>query len=332
MWSYVARRLLANVPVYLTILLVVMGALRVGGSPANAYMGKGASAEEKALLEKEMGLDRPFLVQYADLVEDVITLDFSGRSWEQQRPVGEMLANAIPKSIAVMLPSLMLTTLLAVGVGLISAFYRGSPIDRTLVILAVLGMCVSYLVYIIFGQYFGAYRLQEAGFGWFAIEGYEPSITIDGAWWNPASWSFSPSVWIHYCLLPVLINVIVALGYDTRFYRAVMVEEGTKDYITTARAKGATKRKIMFVHMLKNAMIPIITRIMITIPFLVVGSLLVEVYFNIPGMGRTLITAIHSQDFPVIQAFVAVFAGLFIITNILTDVLYAAFDPRVRLS
>jgi peptide/nickel transport system permease protein len=182
---------------------------------------------------------------------------------------------------------------------------------------AVMGMCVSYLVYIIFGQYFGAYRLNEAlGREVFAIEGYAPGL----------------QAWVHYCLLPVLINIFVAMGYDTRFYRAVMVEESSKDYITTARAKGATRKKIMFVHMLKNAMIPIVTRIMITVPFMVTGSLLVEMYFNIPGMGRTLITAIRSYDFPVIQSFTAMFAALFIVTNILTDVLYALVDPRVRLS
>jgi peptide/nickel transport system permease protein len=122
------------------------------------------------------------------------------------------------------------------------------------------------------------------------------------------------------------------MGYDTRFYRAVMVEESARDYITTARAKGATKRKIMFVHMLKNAMIPIITRIMITLPFLVMGSLLLEVYFNIPGMGRALYDSITVNDFPVTQTLVAIFAGIFILSVILTDVLYALVDPRVRLS
>jgi peptide/nickel transport system permease protein len=177
-------------------------------------------------------------------------------------------------------------------------------------------MSVSFLVYIILGQYFGAYLLNESIDGeLFAIEGYESGLAN----------------WPHYCLLPVLISTIVALGYDTRFYRAVMVEESTRDYILTAQAKGASTTKIMFVHTLKNAMIPITTRIMITLPFLVTGSILLEMYFNIPGMGRTLITAITAKDFPVIQAFTAMFAALFIATNILTDVLYALVDPRVRL-
>lgn len=317
MWAYIVRKLLANVPVYFSIVLFVMIVLRLGPDPVNAYLGKHADEQQKQLLSEQMGLERSFATQYFELVGNVFTLDFSERSWEQKRPVGEMVREAIPPSLAIMVPSVFLTSLISIAISLLSAFYRGSRIDRFLVMCAVMGMCVSYLVYIIFGQYFGAYRLNEAlGHELFAIEGYEPGI--------PA--------WVHFCMLPVMINILVAMGYDTRFYRAVMVEEISKDYITTARAKGATKRKIMFVHMLKNAMIPIVTRVMITVPFLVTGSLLVEMYFNIPGMGRTLITAIRSYDFPVIQSFTAMFAALFIVTNILTDVLYAVVDPRVRLS
>ena len=128
-----------------------------------------------------------------------------------------------------------------------------------------------------------------------------------------------------------MISVIVSMGYDTRFYRAVMVEETQAEYITTARAKGASRIKIMFVHMLRNAMIPIITRVMITLPFLVTGSILLEQFFGIPGMGYTLLSAITNGDFPVVEVFTAVFAGLFILSLIATDILYALFDPRVRL-
>ena len=132
-------------------------------------------------------------------------------------------------------------------------------------------------------------------------------------------------------LLPVIISVIVSMGYDTRFYRAVMVEEVGNDYITTAKSKGASRNKIMFVHMLRNAMIPIITRIMISLPFLVTGSILLETFFGIPGMGYVLLNAITNNDFPVVEVFTSIFALLFILSIIATDVLYAIFDPRVRL-
>ena len=237
-----------------------------------------------------MGLGKPFVQQYGNFLSDVARLDFTVESWDQPgMKVGKLLTQCLIPSLALTIPALILTTILAITVGLLSAYNRGRWIDQSLVFFSVLGMSISYLVYIILGQYFGAFWLNEWGIGIFAIEGYPESLT--------------PSSWIHYCLLPVLISVTVALGYDARYYRAVMVEESNRDYITTARAKGASGQKILFVHVLKNAMIPIITRIMITLPFLVTGSILMEMYFNIPGMGRQLILAINAKDFPVIQVF-----------------------------
>jgi peptide/nickel transport system permease protein len=317
MWSYIARRLLYNIPVYLGILLFLMLALRVN-DPAYAFLGKGASASDLADIRAKLGLDQPFYRQYLHLLGSVLRLDFSIESWTNEGlEVGQMLRSSIGPSLAITVPALVLTSLISISIALISAFFRGRPVDRILMVAAVVGMSISFLVYIVFGQYWGAFLLtRESGVDLFAIGGYESGLAN----------------WPYYCLLPVLISTFVAMGYDTRFYRAVMVEESGRDYITTAKAKGATKRKVMFVHMLKNAMIPIITRIMTTLPFLIMGSLLLEVYFNIPGMGRVLYKAIQEQDFPVVQTFVAIFGALFILSNILTDVLYALVDPRVRLS
>ncbi|MCB9903385.1 MAG: ABC transporter permease [Planctomycetes bacterium] len=318
MWTFILRRLLYNVPVYLGILALLMGALRVN-DPISGKLGKNPDPSDYLALEQRYGLDQPFAVQYVKLLGDVVTLDFTDvESWTNDGLfVGEMLAESIVPSLAITVPALCLTSVLAISIAIISAFFRGRPVDKTLMVLAVVGMSVSFLVYVIFGQYWFAYLLgRGSGLSYFAIGGYESGLAN----------------WPYYCLLPVLISTFVAMGYDTRFYRAVMVEESGRDYITTAKAKGATKTKIMFVHMLKNAMIPIITRIMTTLPFLVMGSLLLEVYFNIPGMGRVLYKAIQEQDFPVVQTFVAIFAALFILSNILTDVLYALVDPRVRLS
>lgn len=317
MWTFVLRRLLYNIPVYLGILLFLMACLRVN-DPVSGYLGKGASEESYLAKKASMGLDRPFHEQYVGFLGQLATLDFSEESWSQDgRSVGEILSDAILPSVSITVPALCFTSLISIFIAMMSAYYRGRWPDRLMMVGAVLGMSVSFLVYIIFGQYWGAYVLNESIDGEiFAVQGYE-----SGA-----------GNWAHYCLLPVLISTIVAMGYDTRFYRAVMVEESSKDYIVTARAKGAPKRKIMFVHMLKNAMIPIVTRIMITLPFLVMGSLLLEVYFNIPGMGRALYDSISVNDFPVTQTLVAVFAGIFILSVILTDVCYALVDPRVRLS
>ncbi|MGP1272562.1 MAG: ABC transporter permease [Phycisphaerales bacterium] len=330
MWSYVIRRLLYNIPVYLGIILLVMLALRVN-DPVTAYLGKNASPEQYEAIQKDFGLDKPFLVQYATRVKNIVTLNFSDRSWEQKRPVGEMIATAVPATTMITVPALALTAAISILIGLICSFYRGQWIDKVLMFSAVIGMSISFLVYIILGQYFGGYRFGgDDGVLPFDIDGYDMRLSTLAFWFG--SPFEAVGAWLRYCGLPVLISVIVAMGYDTRFYRAVMVEETGRDYITTARAKGATGRKIMFVHMLKNAMIPIITRIMISLPFLLVGSILLEYFFGIPGMGRTLITAITAKDFPVVEYMSALFAAVVIVTVILTDVLYALVDPRVRLS
>lgn len=315
MWQYVLRKLLWNIPVYLGILLVVMLALRVN-DPVWARLGKNATPEQYDQVKRDLGLDEPLRVQYGKLLWG---FDLNRESWDKKgRTVGQELAQAVWPSLSIALPALVLTTLIALAIALVAAFRRGRALDRWLMAGAVVGMSISYVVYIILGQYFGAYRLNEwTGVKLFAIQGYDTSKSL---WW------------VHFCALPVLINVVLAVGYDTRFYRAVIVEEATRDHVRTARAKGLAERAVMLKHVLRNALIPVITHVMITLPFLVAGEILIEVYFNIPGMGRTLITAIIGKDFPIVQGFTAVFAAVFIVTNIVTDVLYALVDPRVRLS
>ena len=316
MWAYIVRRIVYNIPVYLAIVLLVMGLLRVK-DPIAGQLGKNATQEEYDSLRKKRGLDKPFLVQYGQQLKSIATLKFEREMWNEKGiTVGEKLRSSVMPSLMLTLPALILTSLISVVIGMISAFARGRMLDKTLVFFAVLGMSISFLVYIILGQYFGAYQLSNwVGKPLFAIHGYKPGLQ---------NWPF-------HMLLPVLISVTVSMGYDTRFYRAVMVEEVGSDYIITAKSKGASRNKIMFVHMLRNAMIPIITRIMISLPFLVTGSILLEMFFGIPGMGYVLLTAIEGNDFPVVEVFTSIFAGLFILSIIATDVLYALVDPRVRL-
>lgn len=330
MWGFILRKILVNIPVYLGVLLLVFAALRAR-DPVRAYLGPDAGDEQYAAKQREFGLDRPYPVQFADYLWSVARFDFERNSWAQRgTTVGTILTRSVVPSLSITLPTLVLSTVIGVFISLISAYFRGKAIDRGLVILAVLGMSISYLVYIVFGQYFLAGLPREARWDIapFAVQGYKPWISLGG----DEGPFLKPGVWVEYCLLPVIIGVVVSMGYDTRFYRAVMVEETGRDYIITAMAKGATKPKIMFVHMLKNAMIQVVTRVMSSLPFVIIGSILLEMYFNIPGMGREIISAITARDFPVIEAFVAVFALIFIASVILTDVLYAAFDPRVRLT
>ncbi|MCA9059042.1 MAG: ABC transporter permease [Planctomycetaceae bacterium] len=326
MTTYLVRRLLYNIPIYLGIIFLVMAALRVN-DPVYQFLGKNATEEQIEAKREAMGLTKPFLAQYGLFLGQVVTLHFSEESWDYPGfEVGELLSEAIGPSLAITVPALILTTILSIMVAMLSAWYRGRWADKSLMFLSVLGMSISFLVYIIIGQYLGAFQLPAlTGQDIFAIHGYAVSH-------DTSTLEYALHIWPRYCLLPVLINVIVAMGYDTRFYRAVMVEESGREYITTAMAKGVSRTRIMFLHMLKNAMIPIITRVVITLPFLITGSFLVETFFGIPGMGLRLIMAVEHNDFPVIQAFTAVFAALYIGSNLLTDVLYALVDPRVRLS
>jgi|GEM_PF-367547 len=301
-------------------------------------------------------LGRLFRIDFRNRIWGVVPrvrfFDFGYRSWSvESQSVGGIIATSVVPSISVTLPVLILTTLISTSLGLLASFNRGRPLDRGVMFLAVLGMSISYLVYVIVGQYFGAQWPRLAfDVEVFATFGYKPVLPmwseiqlilqdkgIEDPGFFRTLWAWFAAVpkalsgWPHYCLLPVIIGVIVAMGYDTRFYRAVMVEECNKDYIRTARAKGASNRRVMYRHMLRNALIPIITRVMISLPFIIMGSLLVEIYFGIPGMGKQLFDAITNKDFPVVESITALLAAIFIFTIILTDVLYAVVDPRVTL-
>ena len=310
MWPYIIRRLLWGIPILLGVTMAVFLGLHVmKGSPAAAHVGKDATPEDIAQFDREHGFDKSFPAQYVDYMKEVITFDF-GKSLKNDRPVGDMISEGAGKSVSLTLPALLLTSLLAICLALIASYFRGRKTDRAIMVIAVFGMSVSFLVYIIVLQYLLAFLLPI-----FQIHGYQPGAL--------ERWQF--------LILPIIIQVIVGVGYDTRFYRSVFVEEIGKDHVTTAYAKGASKRRVMFVHVLKNALIPIVTRVMISIPFLVTGSLLLEQFFGIPGIGSMLLSALDTDDFPVIKALSVLISLLFIVSTILNDVLYAVVDPRVRL-
>lgn len=311
MTAYVLRRLLHGIPIILGVTLITFILFHVfGGNPVASFLGKNATAADIAAMEKEYGFDKSMTLQYLDYLYQILRFDF-GRSFATREPVTDMIRSGVGPSLSLTLPALLLTSIISVSIALISAFFRGRLADRLLVFFAVVGMSVSFLVYIVLGQYLLAFKLPL-----FQIHGYEAGL-VD-------RWQ--------YLSLPIIVMVVVGMGYDTRFYRSVMVEETTKDYIVTAFAKGLSRRRVMFVHMLKNASIPIITRMMISVPFLVTGSLLLESFFGIPGMGNMLLTALDQADLPVIKAYTVIISILFVVSNIATDILYAIFDPRVKLS
>lgn len=310
MGAYVARRLLQGLPTLVGVTLLTFLLLNVfGGDPVLVRLGKSATQADIDALRREYGLDRPLAEQYGRYLREIVTLDF-GRSFVSREEVSSILARSVGPSLCITAPALALTTLVSLLLALVAARWRGSALDRALMAAAVAGMSISFLVFVVAGQYVLAYQL-----GWFQVYGYESGLL---------------SRW-QYLWLPILIQVVVATGYDVRFYRAVLVEETTRPHVATARAKGLPESAVLLKHVLRNALVPILTRVMISVPFLVTGSLLVESFFGIPGLGLKMLQALDGQDYPLVKAITVIVAALFIATNVLTDLLYAWVDPRVRL-
>ncbi|MDE2293096.1 MAG: ABC transporter permease [Elusimicrobia bacterium] len=316
MLTYVIRRLTAMLPTLLGVSLLVFVIFNVvGDDPVYLYLGKNATQAQVTELRHEMGLDRPLYVQYLVGMKDLVTGRL-GFSMSAKEPISRMFREGIGPSIAVTMPALFLYSSVAIMLGLICAYWRGTTVDKLIVIGATMGMAMSYVAVMIFAQYFLAFIPSERGLQLFPIAGYESGF-LDC---------------LPYILLPNLISTFVALGYDTRFFRSVAVEEMNKEYIRTAKAYGAGTRTILFKHVLKNIMIPIIARVVVAIPFLIAGSFLLESFFVIPGLGYKLLHAIESADYPVIKTFTMLIATLVVVTNTLADILNSLVDPRVKLS
>lgn len=306
MWTYVAKRLLYAIPVLFGIKAIVFILFAVAaGDPAEKIAGRHATPEKLAEIRHRLGTDKPLDEQFW---HDLVSFDL-GRSLFTDRPVIDRIGEGIVPSLSLAVPAFAVETILAISLALFCAFYRGGFADRLVIFLTVAAISIPSLAYILFGQYFLAYRWNL-----FPIFGYEPL---------PTGWVF--------LALPAVIWVLLSLGSEVRFYRAVMLEEIGQDYVRTAAAKGLPTGRILFRHVLKNSMIQIITRVIITIPFLILGSLLLEMFFGIPGLGNMTIEAINQNDYPVVKAFVLIGSILYIVFSILTDVCYALVDPRVRL-
>lgn len=310
MLIYIARKLLNTIPTIFGVALIIFVLFNlVGGDPTYQMVGKHATERQIQEIRHEYGFDQPKIVQFGQYLVQVVTFDY-GRSFATKQKISDMILNGIGPSLTLTLPAFLFTTLLAVSIGLLVAYFRGKTIDKVAVILCVFGMSLPMLAYILFGQYFLAYKM-----GWFPISGFETG-------WPDR---------FEYVLLPILIFVAVSLGYDVRFYRTAVLEEVNQDYVRTARAKGLSEPRVFFKHVLKNSMVPILTNIVIEIPLLILGAFLLESFFGIPGLGSITIDAVHNSDLPVIKAMTTLQALLFIFGNLATDILYTLVDPRVSL-
>ncbi len=244
-----------------------------------------------------------------DHVRKMVTLDF-GRSDADEVLIWNRVRAGAGPSFFLTLPIFVVGLVLSIIISLFVAFFRETYIDRMGVALAVLAMSVSTLLYIIGGQFLIGKLLR-----WYPVSGFDPT----------------PSVIWRFLALPVLVGIASSLGGSVRFYRTVFVEEIHKDYVRTARAKGAGEMRIMSAHVLRNSLVPILTQVVMAIPFLFTGSLLLEAGFGIPGLGAVTFEAIQANDFSTLRAMVFLGSLLFILGQILTDISYTLVDPRIRL-
>lgn len=314
MLQYTLKKLLAGLPLILGVTFISF-VLMVYFGPDKTYelAGKNPTEEQIAQIRADLGYDQPFFKRYTTYVIELATLNF-GHSDSTGERVTRLLGRTIPISLALTLPGFVLGNVIGILLALLAAYYRSTWIDKSIMTFAVVGMSVSFLIIIIGFQvmFSSAYGLNM-----FPVRGWSMDTLGE---------------YLYYVTVPTLAIVFVSLGYNTRFYRAVIVEELGKDHIRTARAYGASALSILLKRVLKNSMIPIITRIMFSIPLVVIsGSLLIESYFGIPGVGKVTYDAITTGDQPVLKAVVGATAVLFVVVLIVTDVLYRLFDPRVEL-
>jgi peptide/nickel transport system permease protein len=309
--AYILRRLWQMIPTLVGVILLVFFLFREFGSdPAEILGGLLATPEQIAAIRQQLGLEEPWWVQLWIFLKGVFTFNF-GNSWATTEPVARMFADRLPNTLTVMIPILILDVLLAIPCALAVAYVRGSLTDRAVMVIITIALSISFLIYIIVGQYVFGFQL-----GWFPVQGWSDSVVKN---------------LVTYAPLPVMLAVLVSLAPQTRLYRSFFLDEINQDYVRTARAKGVSENRALLVHVLRNAMIPILTNISVQLPGIFVGSFLIEVFFSIPGLGREVVLAVNRSDYPVIQAVTVYLAALTMLINLLADLLYKVVDPRVVL-
>lgn len=312
---FTLRKLLGGIPLVLGVTFISF-VLMVYFGPDKTYelLGKNPTVEQIEQVRAELGYDQPFAKRYFTYLQELATLDF-GYSFSSGERVSRILERTIPITLALVTPGFVLGNLLGLLLALIAAYHRGGWIDKAIMAGSVVGMSVSFLIVVIAFQ---VIFCSSYGLNWFPSRGWDV---------------YSLSDYLRFVTVPTMATVFVALGYNTRFYRAVLVEELTRDHVRTARAFGTPPARLLYRNVLKNSLIPIITRVMFSIPLIVIsGSLIIESYFGIPGVGKVTYDAITQGDQPVLKAVVGLTAVMFVITLIITDILYRVVDPRVELT
>jgi len=323
MLAYLVRRLLYALPILIGVNLITFALFFVVNTPddmARMQLGvKRVTPEAIARWKSERGYDKPLFINQSAagsaVLTDTIFFAKSARMFagdfgraEDGRDIAREIASRMGPSLAIALPTFLLGLLVTIAFALLLTFFRASYLDFWGVVLCVAMMSISGLFYIIGGQYL--------------ISKIWKLVPISGYGGGLDAWKF--------LILPVAIGVVSGIGSSTRWYRTIFLEEVSRDYVRTARAKGLSEVTVLFRHVLRNALIPILTGVVVVIPLLFMGSLLTESFFGIPGLGSYTIDAINAQDFAIVRAMVFIGSVLYIVGLILTDLSYTFVDPRIR--
>ncbi len=310
--AFLPRKLAHGLLLILGVTLVSF-LLMVYFGPDQTYnlLGKSATAAQIQEIHQQLGYDRSFASRYFDYLHDLFTLQL-GASNSNGEKVTDLLWRSLPITLALMLPGFIIGNLLGAGLGMLAAWHHNRLLDRLISGVSVTGMSISFLIIVIILQ---VLLCTPQGLNLFPARGWQVSDL--------------PS-YLYYVTVPTLSLVFITLGYNTRFFRAVFVEEMGREHIRTARAFGASPAQIMGRHVLKNSLPAVLTRVLFSIPLVIVtGSLVLETFFGIPGIGKVTFDAMANGDQPVLQAVVALTAVLFVVMQTLADLAYRLADPRV---
>ncbi|WP_048645675.1 ABC transporter permease [Nitratireductor soli] len=312
MTGYVARRLLAAIPVLLLVSLLAFLLMQiVPGDPAHSMAGADASVEEIEQLRHELGLDQPPLVRLFDWYVALLQGDL-GRSYTLRADVASLIHERIPITLSLAVYSMLIAVPISIVMGAVAARYRGSFLDLGIMGTALLGVSVPNFWIGIMGILYFSVHL-----GWFPSGGYvSPGESVTG--------------WIRSMTMPALVLGTMQMGLLTRITRSEMLEMMHKDFVRTARAKGGSELRVMLRHAMRNALVPIVTVIGLLFGMIVTGAVVVEQVFSIPGLGRLIVQAILTRDYPLIQGSLLFVAAAFVFINLLVDISYAYLDPRIR--
>ncbi|QQS11813.1 MAG: ABC transporter permease [Rhodospirillales bacterium] len=312
MLQFIARRLLATVPVLLIVAVFVFMLLRLTpGDPAAVIAGDNATADQVAAIRTKLGLDEPIWTQFAIWSGKALSGDF-GESFFFKKTVAELIAQRIEPTAMLALCTIILAVSVAVPLGVLAAARQGSWVDRVTMGFSVMGFSVPVFVIGYLLIYVFAIQL-----GWLPVQGYKRL--------SEGFWEFLPRM-----VLPSVTLSVIYIALISRITRASVIETLGEDYIRTARAKGLPGHVVLMRHALRNAAVPIITVIGIGIALLIGGVVVTESVYNIPGVGRLTVDAVLARDFPVIQVVILMFSFVYVLVNLLIDIAYSFFDPRIR--